>query len=66
MREEEKPWHRLVMICPACGVSFQPEVLGLHVRLCPECEKKKSAYDRKFAGPLGSLAQGREKLSFAG
>ena len=63
--QEEKPWHRLVMICPACGASFQPEVLGVHVRLCPECERKKSAYEGKFAGSIDALAQG-EKLSFAG
>jgi hypothetical protein len=49
MENKKKPWHQLIMVCPTCGASFCPEVLGLHVRLCPQCEEKKAAYEQKFA-----------------
>jgi hypothetical protein len=65
MREQERPWHQLVMVCPACGTSFRPEVVGLHVRLCPQCEKKKSSCDRNVSGRLDAFVPGREKLSLA-
>jgi hypothetical protein len=38
MKEEKKPWHQLVMVCPKCGDFFCPAILGIHVRLCPQCE----------------------------
>jgi ribosomal protein L37AE/L43A len=40
MHEQKRPWHALVMVCPECGRLFRPEVIGLAVRRCPECEKK--------------------------
>ena len=61
MQKDEKSWHQLVMVCPACGTSFRPEVVGLHVRLCPQCEKEKSAYEQKFAGPLDPIDPPRAK-----
>jgi hypothetical protein len=65
MQKEEKPRHQLVMVCPACGTSFQPEVVGLHVRLCPQCEKEKSAYEQKFAGPLDPIDPPRAKAIYS-
>jgi hypothetical protein len=40
MKEKVEPWHELVFICPGCGREFQYKSNGLHVRFCPECEKK--------------------------
>jgi hypothetical protein len=66
MEKEEKPWHQLVMVCPTCGASFCPEVLGLHVRLCPQCEEKKAAYEEKFATSLKHKAACQGKPVLAG
>jgi len=40
MHQEKRPWHALVMVCPDCGGLFRPEVIGLELRRCPECEKE--------------------------
>jgi hypothetical protein len=47
MHEEKNPWHALVMVCPECGGLFRPEVMGLEVRRCPECENETT----KGSGP---------------
>lgn len=60
MEKEKKPWHDLIMVCPTCGASFCPEVLGLHVRLCPQCEEKKAGYKQKSPTSLGCAAACQE------
>jgi hypothetical protein len=44
MKKNKEPWHELLYICPHCRKEFKPEVLGLHVRLCLDCEVKKKEH----------------------
>jgi hypothetical protein len=45
MEKNKEPWHELVYVCPHCRQEFRPEAVGLHVRLCPDCEEKKKEHD---------------------
>jgi len=45
MKKDTEPWHELIYVCPHCRKEFKPEAVGLHVRLCPDCEKKKECHD---------------------
>jgi hypothetical protein len=55
MHTEKKPRCQLVMVCPQCGELFQPEVFGLHVRLCPICEAKKAAFQKDLVSNIDRL-----------
>jgi hypothetical protein len=44
MRKNQEPWHELIFVCPNCRKEFKPEAVGLHVRLCPDCEGKKAEH----------------------
>jgi DNA-directed RNA polymerase subunit RPC12/RpoP len=41
MKKDTEPWHELLYVCPQCRKEFRPQSVSLHVRLCPDCEKKK-------------------------
>jgi len=41
MKEKVAPWHELVFICTECGKEFQPTLISLSARLCPQCIIKK-------------------------
>jgi len=53
MHQEKRPWHALVMVCPDCGGLFRPEVIGLAVRRCPECEKTAEGIGPGQPFPIG-------------
>jgi hypothetical protein len=44
MEKNKEPWHELIFVCPYCRKEFRPETVGLHVRLCPDCEVKKEEH----------------------
>jgi ribosomal protein L37AE/L43A len=44
MKRDTEPWHELVYVCPHCRKEFIPEAIGLHVRLCPECQERKAEH----------------------
>lgn len=57
MSENEMASHRFTMICPECDEAFRLQDVGLHVRLCPECETKKSKYVKKLPGDFNGITQ---------
>jgi hypothetical protein len=68
MENEKEPWHELIFVCPYCRKEFKPEAVGLHVRLCPTCEVKKTEhaslmkeapkYARSSRASTGGLLEG--------
>ena len=50
MTNRKAPWHELIFVCPNCRKEFKPEAVGLHIRLCPDCEEKKAEHATLMKG----------------
>jgi hypothetical protein len=59
MNKDTEPWHEPIYICPHCRREFKPEAVGVHVRLCHDCDKKKKCHDSLIKDAANYVRSGR-------
>lgn len=56
MEVKKEAWQQIVFVCPECGKEFEPESLGFHVRLCPQCSGQRAVKESVHWEPLERAA----------
>ena len=59
MKKDTEPWHEVIYVCPQCRKLFKPDTVGLHVRFCPDCEKKVECHDSLMKDAASQVIGGR-------